>query len=162
MTDNRINMGFNKQLNKEFYSAYLYFGMSSYFSSINLDGFSQYMMEQAKEELEHAQIFYDYMHLRHFSVRLEKIEEPDNDFSSALGVIGKALSHERFITSEVINLSNMSKEADDKMSEIFLQQMIMEQMEEEDKFLKIYERIRYNEECGCTIEHIDNELKNKG
>jgi len=157
--ENRVDLAFNRQLNKEFYSAYLYFGMSSYFSSINLDGFAKYMKDQAKEELEHANMFYDYMLLRHFNIKLERIEEPDSDFSSALSVIERALSHEKYITSEIINLSNLSKDTGDTMSEIFLQKLIMEQAEEEDKFLKMYERIKYNEECGCTVEHIDCELK---
>ena len=157
--ENRVNIAFNKQLNKEFYSAYLYFGMSYYFSNINLDGFAKYMKKQAKEELKHAQKFYDYMLLRHFDIHLERIEEPDISFSSSLSVIERALSHEKFITSEIINLSNLSEEMNDLASEIFLQEFILEQVEEEDKFFKMYERIKYNEECGCTIEHIDHELK---
>ncbi len=162
MIDSKLNAGFNTQLNKEFYSAYLYFAMSSYFSGINMDGFAKYMKDQAKEELEHAQKIYDYMILRRFNIKLERIEEPDSDFSNALNVIEKAYEHEKFVTSEIINLSELSKEVKDYMSEIFLEDMIMEQAEEEDKFFKIYERIKYHEDCSSMTERIDAEFKNQG
>ena len=47
--DNKINELLNAQINHEFYSAYLYLAMSTYFSEINMDGFANYMKKQAKE-----------------------------------------------------------------------------------------------------------------
>ena len=62
--DNKTNELLNQQINFEFYSAYLYLAMSTYFSEINMDGFAKFMKNQAKEELEHAQRIYDYLLLR--------------------------------------------------------------------------------------------------
>ncbi len=46
--------GLNLQINKELYSAYLYFAMSTYFIETNMEGFAKVINEQAKEELTHA------------------------------------------------------------------------------------------------------------
>ena len=44
----------NQQINAEMYSSYLYLSMATYFESISLGGFSNWMRQQAQEELFHA------------------------------------------------------------------------------------------------------------
>ena len=46
-----------QQINKEFYSAYLYLDMSNYYYSKNLDGFGNWFKIQAQEERDHAMLF---------------------------------------------------------------------------------------------------------
>ena len=40
----------NDQINKEFYSAYLYLDMANYYDELDLDGYANYYMVQAQEE----------------------------------------------------------------------------------------------------------------
>ena len=47
----------NDQINKEFYSAYLYLDISNHFDSLDLDGYANYFMVQAQEERDHALLF---------------------------------------------------------------------------------------------------------
>jgi ferritin len=47
----------NEQINKEFYSAYLYLDMSNYYDHVNLNGFSNWFKVQAQEERDHAMLF---------------------------------------------------------------------------------------------------------
>ena len=47
----------NQQINKEFYSAYLYLDFSNYFEDAGLDGFANWYEIQAKEEMDHAMLF---------------------------------------------------------------------------------------------------------
>ena len=51
----------NQQINKEFYSAYLYLDFSNYFKAKGLDGFANWYMVQAQEERDHALLFYTYL-----------------------------------------------------------------------------------------------------
>ena len=44
----------NDQVNKEFYSAYLYLDMANYYKDQNLDGFHNWYKIQAQEEKDHA------------------------------------------------------------------------------------------------------------
>ena len=50
-----------QQINKEFYSAYLYLDMSNYYYSKNLDGFGNWFKIQAQEERDHAMLFLTYL-----------------------------------------------------------------------------------------------------
>ena len=51
----------NQQVNKEFYSAYLYLDMSNYYDELDLDGYANYYNIQAQEERDHAMLFYTYL-----------------------------------------------------------------------------------------------------
>lgn len=48
----------NQQINKEFYSAYLYLDIANFYASKGLDGFANWYQVQAKEEQDHAMLFY--------------------------------------------------------------------------------------------------------
>ncbi len=52
--DNQLLEDLNTQLNREFYAAYLYFAMATYFTEINMEGFAKLTKNHAKEELDHA------------------------------------------------------------------------------------------------------------
>ena len=42
---------FNKQINREFYTGYLYYAMSTYFDEVMMQGFSMYMKHLSSKEL---------------------------------------------------------------------------------------------------------------
>ena len=48
----------NEQINKEFYSAYLYLDFANYYAAVGLDGFENWYRVQAQEERDHAMLFY--------------------------------------------------------------------------------------------------------
>ena len=50
----------NDQVNKEFYSAYLYLDMANYYKDQSLDGFYNWYKIQAQEERDHAVLFMEY------------------------------------------------------------------------------------------------------
>ena len=74
----------NDQINKEFYSAYLYLAMSNYYDELDLDGYANYYMVQAQEERDHALLFLKYMQSVGLKVTLEAIEKPDHPFCIGL------------------------------------------------------------------------------
>ena len=46
----------NEQINKEFYSAYLYLDFANYYAAVGLDGFENWYRVQAQEERDHAAV----------------------------------------------------------------------------------------------------------
>ena len=54
----KVHALINQQINKEFYSAYLYLNFSNYFEEVGLDGFANWYKIQAQEERDHAMLFY--------------------------------------------------------------------------------------------------------
>ena len=61
MMNERVHELLNDQINKEFYSAYLYLDFSNYFKERGLDGFANWYKVQAQEERDHAMLFYQYL-----------------------------------------------------------------------------------------------------
>ena len=89
----------NQQINKEFYSAYLYLDMSNYYDEQDLDGFANWYKIQAQEERDHAMLFLQYLHNNGEKVTLEAIDKPDKVFASPLDPLVAAAEHERYVTS---------------------------------------------------------------
>lgn len=156
--NDRLCEEFNKQINKEFYSAYLYFAMSTYFSEVMLDGFAEYMKKQASEELGHAQKIHDYLIQRNAKIALLRIESPEASWVNPVDVFEDALKHEKFVTHSIHNLNKLAKEDDDVASEIFLADFIVEQVEEEYTFGKLLEKVKVASQCSCGIQRLDTKV----
>ena len=122
----------NEQINKEFYSAYLYLEMANYYDSLDLDGYANYYMIQAQEERDHALLFMKYMQINGLKVTLEAIAQPDKVFSSILDPLEVAAEHERYVTALINNIYHEAHQAHDYRTMKFLDWFVDEQMEEEE------------------------------
>ena len=122
----------NQQINKEFYSAYLYLDFSNYFEDAGLDGFANWYKIQAQEERDHALLFMKYMQNNGWKVTLEAIAKPDKTFGNILDPLEVAAEHERYVTSLINAIYHECHEARDYRTMKFLDWFVDEQMEEED------------------------------
>ncbi len=157
--DNTLLEDLNAQLNREFYAAYLYFAMATYFAEINMEGFAKLTKNHAKEELNHARKIYDYLILRDEKVQLLRIEAPDTNWNNPIDAINAALDHEKFVTENIHRLYKNSKEKNDYPLEVFLHWFVNEQVEEEHLFQSMLDKMSYIKDCTCEIVNIDRELK---
>ena len=121
----------NLQINKEFYSAYLYLDFSNYFEDVGLDGFANWYMIQAQEERDHAMLFYQYLQNENQKVTLEAIEKPDKKFSCHMDVLKAGLEHEEYVTSLINEIYAAAYEVKDFRTMQFLDWFVKEQGEEE-------------------------------
>jgi len=122
----------NEQINKEFYSAYLYLDISNYYDEQDLDGYANYYMVQAQEERDHALLFMKYMQNNSLTVTLEAISKPDKEFRNLLDPLTVAAEHERYVTALINNIYHEAHQAMDYRTMKFLDWFVNEQMEEED------------------------------
>ena len=122
----------NDQINKEFYSAYLYLDMANYYDSLDLDGYANYYMVQAQEERDHALLFMKYMQNNGLQVTLEAIGKPDKTYASVLEPLEAAAGHERYVTALINNIYHEAHQDKDYRTMKFLDWFVDEQMEEED------------------------------
>lgn len=157
--DNTLLEELNNQLNREFYAAYLYFAMATYFTEINMEGFAKLTKNHAKEELNHARKIYDYVILRDEKVTLSRIEAPDTNWNNPIDAINAALDHEKFVTEKIHGIYKSAKENNDYALEVFMQWFINEQVEEEHLFQSMLDKMSYINDCSCEIINIDRELK---
>lgn len=121
----------NDQINKEFYSAYLYLDMANFYQAKGLDGFANWFEVQAREEQDHALLIYRYLQNNDQPVTLEAVGKPDEAFSSLADPLHASLKHERYITSQIDALYGAAQAAGDYRTLQFLDWFVKEQGEEE-------------------------------
>jgi len=131
MLDNQVKTLLNQQVNKEFYSAYLYLDFSVYFEEEGLDGFANWYKVQAQEERDHAVLMLQYLQNNGEKPELEAIAKPDKDLANRLQVLELGLEHERYVTSLIHAIYDAAYAARDFRTMQFLDWFVKEQGEEE-------------------------------
>ena len=129
--DQKVAYLLNDQINKEFYSAYLYLDMANFYTRKGLDGFANWYEIQAKEEQDHAMLMYQYLHNNDVEVTLEAIAKPDKVFSTLMDPLKAGLEHEKYVTSLINNIYSAAVAVNDFRTTQFLDWFIKEQGEEE-------------------------------
>lgn len=127
----KVHALLNQQINKEFYSAYLYLDFSNYFEDKGLDGFANWYKVQAQEERDHAMLFYTYLQNENQKVTLEAIAKPDKVFTQSMDVLQAGLEHEKYVTSLINDIYAAAYEVKDFRTMQFLDWFVKEQGEEE-------------------------------
>ena len=131
MLDKTVHDLLNQQINKEFYSAYLYLDFSNYFKAKGLDGFANWYMVQAQEERDHAILFYTYLQNQNAAVTLDAIAKPDKTFTCNMDVLQAGLEHEQYVTSLINAIYGAAYDVRDFRTMQFLDWFVKEQGEEE-------------------------------
>ena len=131
MINEKLQNAFNDQINKEFFSEYLYLAMKVYFQEQNLQGFVNWFDVQVQEEHAHAMGMFNYLNERGGSIRLEAIDKPVVEGSNPLEIFEHVLRHEEFVTSRINALMDVAEEVKDRAALSFLDWYLKEQVEEE-------------------------------
>src|SRR4030043_2352001 len=95
MISKKMEQALNSQINAEMYSAYLYLSMESYFKSLNLSGFANWMRVQVQEEMMHAMKIYDYVDARGGRIILKSIAAPQNGANPPVAVFEATYKHDK-------------------------------------------------------------------
>jgi len=152
----------NEQINKEFFSSYLYLSMAAYFEDKNLTGFAHWMQLQADEEREHAMKFYKYILDSGGRVQLKAIDAPATEWKSNLEVAEQVAEHEAKVTASIHHLYELALNEKDYAAQVMLQWFITEQVEEEKNATELVAKLRLIEERGTAVLMLDHRLSKRG
>ncbi|MBM4088498.1 MAG: ferritin [Planctomycetes bacterium] len=158
MLNDKVQDAFNKHLNAELYSAYLYLSMSAYFQSESLAGMANWMRVQAQEEMVHVMKFFDFINERDGRVLLTEIGSPQTTWKSPLQAFEDALAHERTISARINALVDLSLAERDHASNSFLQWFVTEQVEEEATAKAIVDKLKLTGDHPVARYMVDEEL----
>ena len=161
MLKKEMESAINEQIKWELYSAYLYYSKAAYFDSINLPGFSTWMMAQAQEEVSHAHRFYKYVNDRGGRVTLQAIDGPDTEWASPLAVFEFGYCHEVTVTRAIHALVDRAVAVKDHATATFLQWYVTEQVEEEATFKEIVDQLKLAGDHGAALLMLDRELSSR-
>ncbi len=138
---NKLYDALNEQMNFELESAYIYASMSAYLDSLNMKGMVHFMDHQAKEEVEHAERFKKFLQETGYGVKYRAIDPGDGNFASIDDVFKKALAHEKVVTSRIHALANQAREEKELRVQNMIAWFVDEQIEEEEVFSTLVERL---------------------
>ena len=131
MLDKKVVELLNQQVNKEFYSAYLYLDFSNYYYDEGLDGFGNWYRIQAQEERDHAMLMLQYLQNNGEKVVLEAIDKPSVEITDAKSVLEAGLKHEQYVTGLIHTIYEAAHSVKDFRTMQFLDWFVKEQGEEE-------------------------------
>jgi ferritin len=131
MLSKKIEDLLNNQIEKEFYSAYLYLSMSAWLNNYGLNGYAHWFRVQAQEERDHALIFMNYIIKANGRVHLNGIEEPNFEFASVEELLQLNLDHEKLVTSLIYAIASAATAENDFKTMEMVKWFVTEQVEEE-------------------------------
>lgn len=131
MLDKKVVELLNDQINKEFYSAYLYLDIANFYIDNDMDGFGNWYNIQAQEERDHALLITKYLQNNGVKVTLEAIGKPDKTFEQLIDPLLVGAEHERYVTGLIHNIYDAAYSVKDFRTMQFLDWFVKEQGEEE-------------------------------
>ena len=158
MLSPKVQDAFNKQINAELHSSYLYLSMAAYFESKDLKGMAHWMTIQAGEEKAHAMRFYDFINDRSGRVLLTQIEAPKTEWKSPLEAFEDAYKHEIKITGMINELFTLVAIEKDGAGHDFLEWFCREQVEEEANAQLIVAQLKLVGDNGVGLYMLDQQL----
>ena len=154
----KVSTLLNEQVNKEFYSAYLYLDMANFYTQKGLDGFANWYEIQAKEEQDHAMLMYQYLQNNGETVTLEAIAKPDKKFETLMDPLTAGLEHEKYVTSLINNIYAAAVEVNDYRTTQFLDWFIKEQGEEEKNSMDLITKMELFGDDARSLYMLNSEL----
>ena len=159
MLNKKITDLLNDQINKEFYSEYLYLDMSNYYFEKNLNGFGNWFLIQAQEEHAHGMLMVKYILNNTEKVILNDIAAPGKNYEDFKQPLAGSLEHEILISTSINNIYAEAYALKDFRTIQFLEWFVKEQGEEEknaDDNIKKYDLFGGDPK---SLYMFDNELK---
>ena len=162
MISKSMQKALGEQINKEFYSAYIYLGLSAGAAAAGLPGISTWFRAQYEEEQAHALKIFDYLIDRNAAVALAPIAKPAAAFNAPLAVFESVLKHEQAVTRSINDLMDQAVREKDHATHNLLEWFVSEQVEEEAQVQVIIDRLHLIGREGSGLFLLDLELGRRG
>ena len=158
MISKTVQAAINEQINKEFYSSYLYLSMAAYFENKNLPGFAKWMHVQADEERGHGMKLYEHLVDRGGRVTLKAVDAPAAEWKSNLEAFKEVQVHEAAVTASINSLYELTLKEKDYAAQVLLHWFITEQVEEEKNAAEIVQQLELIDAKGTAVLMLDHQL----
>lgn len=158
MLSKTLEDALNEQVNKEYYSAFLYLSMASHFETINMLGMASWMRMQYEEEVMHAMKIFDMIIDMEGRAVLKKIDGPPTEFDSVISVFEQTLEHERNVTKMINGIYALAQKENNYAVQSALQWFIDEQVEEEKSVLEIVNQLKMIGDETTPLLMLDSKL----
>ncbi|MDG5470535.1 ferritin [Jeotgalibacillus sp. ET6] len=157
MLNEQIQKLLNNLISIEHLSTTLYLAMSAYMASKNFTGMSSWLNFQSAEERTHLLKLIKYVTDRGGTVEIQTIPAQPTNFGSPSETFTAVLEHERYVTNAYRQAVEFSTQLDQQTA-AFLQDFLIEQIDEEAQALTIVDRLNLAQNNPSALILIDQEL----
>ena len=118
------------QIRNEFNASHQYIAMAIWYDNADLPQLAKHFYSQAVEERNHAMMIVQYFLDRDINVELSGVDGAKSQFENAREPIALALTQEKTVTDQIVQLASTAREEGDYLGEQFMQWFLKEQVEE--------------------------------
>lgn len=148
----------NKQIEMEAVSSNLYLAMASWCDVNGLPGCARFFYKQTAEEREHMMKIFHYVNESGGQAQAPALPQPEREFESLHKIVEMALNHEKEVTRSIHAIVEESLTSKDYTTHTFLQWFLPEQLEEENQFNRIMDKIKLLGDDNRSLYLLDREL----
>ena len=137
----------NEQIGRELAASQQYVAIAVYYDAETLPQLAQHFYRQAVEERNHAMMMVQYLLDADADVLTPGVEAPQTGFSDVVAPVALALTQEKRVTDQIVELVKLAREEGELVGEQFLHWFLQEQREEVSSMsdlLNVVERSRDN------------------
>jgi ferritin len=120
----------NEQIGREFGASQQYAAVAVYYDDLTLPQLAAFFYRQSLEERDHAMMMVKYLLDADEKPVIPGVDAPRVDFGDLVEPVRIALDQEKRVTDQISALAAVAREANDYVSEQFVQWFLKEQVEE--------------------------------
>ena len=162
MISRKMAKEINSQINREFFSAFLYLAMANDAIDKGYLGTGKWMSIQFKEEQEHALKFAKYLQDQGVKVELAALPAPKKVWKGILDMFEEALVHEKKVTAWIYGLNTLAIREKDYATQSMLKWFIDEQVEEEANCNEAISALKLNATSATATYMVDRQIGKRG
>jgi ferritin len=120
----------NEQIGREFGASQQYAAVAVYYDDLTLPQLAAFFYRQSLEERDHAMMMVQYLLDADEKPVVPGVNAPEVEFGDLVEPVRIALDQEKRVTDQISSLAAVAREANDYVSEQFMQWFLKEQVEE--------------------------------
>ncbi|KAF0094521.1 MAG: ferritin [Puniceicoccaceae bacterium 5H] len=156
-----VKTALNEQYLHELGAAHAYRALACWCAFNSYNGFAEFFNKQSEEELEHAEMFSDYLLDRGEMPEVGALPAPRTEFQNLTAVAEQAGIMERANSKGIDECYRIALEVADYATQVFLHDLISEQVEEEAWCATMLDKVKQATCAGALLtldRHIVKEL----
>jgi len=158
MIDKKIEDKLNEQIALEFNASHFYLAAASWCDTQGYEGSAHFFVMQSEEEREHGLRIFHFLNSLDGHAIAPAIEKPPVEFESYRDVFERSLEHEQKNTKAIHGIVDLTLSDKDYSTYNFMHWYLEEQVEEENLFRSILDKLDIIGDEGSGLYMLDSEL----
>ncbi len=159
MLNEKVEKALNTQIELEQFSSQLYLAMASWAEKNGYNGTANFLYEHSDEERSHMLKLFHYVNDRGSHAVVPSSEKPNHEYESVQKVFEEIYNHEKMISEKINDLVGICYEEKDFTTTNFLQWYVQEQIEEENLFSTVLDKLNLLGGDKARLYMFDNEME---